>query len=59
MLIPFFLYLGVTVGVPILNGARVDGVFLEHALVVVAVAVLVALPFRSRRRRARDLSSPW
>jgi hypothetical protein len=52
MLIPFFLYLGVTILVPILNGARVDGEFLEHALVVVAAAGLIALPFRGGRREA-------
>lgn len=46
MLIPLFVYLAVTVVVPVVNGVALDGAFAEHTLEVAAVAVLVALAFR-------------
>jgi hypothetical protein len=48
---PLACYYAVAVVVPVLNGARVDGLFVEHVAFVVAVpAVLVTLVGLVRRR---------
>ena len=54
MLIPLLVYLAVTLVVPVVNGAKLDGAFAEHVLVVVAVAALVALAFRVASRVVRS-----
>jgi hypothetical protein len=51
---PLLWYVGVALGLPILNGARVDADFLEHASTVLAVSGAVTTAgWWVRRRRGR------
>lgn len=58
---PILLYLGITIVVPMLNGAPADAAFVRHAVIVVGVsafAVLVAALARHLGRHSPTRRTP-
>ncbi len=54
--VPLAFYLAVTVVVPVLNGVGIDGAFVEHAGMVVAVVLGVAVLAAAAGKLCRHLA---
>ena len=56
LIVPLACYVGVAIGLPLLNGAGRNRLFVEHALVVTAVSLLVLAAVRAAAARRRIAS---
>jgi len=56
LIVPLACYVGVAIGLPLLNGAARNRLFVEHALVVAAVSLLVLAVVRAAATRRRIVS---